>query len=160
MDLTPSPRPHGAQFSLGATVLACESLVVLFAALVSHQLVPEHRVAVWTFSLVVAVACLACAGLLRAKAWPYVVGIVLQVAMIMLGLVVPAMWGVGALMAALYLFGVFKGHQLDAQKDAIDQEYWREHPDQAPGTDPGAGAEAADRADQGTDAPRGRARNR
>lgn len=132
LDLTPSQRPHGAQFLLSATTLACESLIVLFAALVSHQLAPGHRTAVWTFSLVVAVALLLCTGLLRRKAWPYVLGAVLQVAMILLGLVVPAMWVLGALMAALYLFGVLKGHQLDAQKDAIDAEYWREHPEDAP----------------------------
>ena len=43
LDLTPSPRSHGAQRMITATVLVCEALVVFFAVLVAHQLMGQDR---------------------------------------------------------------------------------------------------------------------
>jgi hypothetical protein len=131
LDLTPSQRPHGAQRMLSATTLSVEALVVFFAALVSHQLNADDRGAVWTLGLITAVLLIACAGMLKRRAWPYALGVLLQVPMILMGIWVSAMWAVGILFAALYVFGVLKGHALDAEKDAIDARYWAEHPEQA-----------------------------
>lgn len=137
--LEPSPRAHGAQRILGATVLVVEAFVVFFAVLVAHQLVPEQRVITWIWGLATALALLACSGMLKRRAWPYVAGMVLQIPVILLGLQVSAMWAVGLAFAALYLFSVVKGHQLDAEKDAVDAAHHRAQAEQgAPGEPAGA----------------------
>jgi uncharacterized membrane protein YadS len=119
---------------LSATTLVTEAAVLLFAALVSHQLNPGDRVLVWTLAIVLAILLTAIGGLLPRlnSAWPYVVAAVLQIGVILLGLWVPAMWFFGVGLAALYVFGVIWGHRKDAEKDAVDEAYWREHPEQRP----------------------------
>lgn len=120
LDLSPSPRPHGAQRIFSATTLVIEAFVVFFAVLVAHQLTPDARVSTWVWGIVTALALVGCSGLLRRGAWPYWVGIALQIPMILLGLRVSAMWVVGLALAALFVYGAFKGHQLDREKDAVD----------------------------------------
>ena len=120
LDFTPSARPHGAQRMFSMTILVVEAFLVFFAALVAHQLIPEDRVLTWTWTLLTALALLLCSRLLARGAWPYLLGAVLQIPVILLGLQVNAMWVLGLAFAALYVFGVIKGHQLDAEKDAVD----------------------------------------
>ncbi|MFC7373960.1 MULTISPECIES: DUF4233 domain-containing protein [unclassified Brachybacterium] len=120
LDLAPSRRAHGAQRALSATILVIEAFVVFFAVLVAHQLVPDQRTVTWVWGLVTALALVLCSGLLRRAGWPYLLGMVLQLPVILLGLQVTAMWVVGLGFAGLYVFGVFKGHQLDREKDAVD----------------------------------------
>ena len=120
LDLTPSPRPHGAQRMFSATTLVIEAFVVFFAVLVAHQLAPDSRVSTWVWGLLTALALVACAGLLRRGAWPYWVGIALQIPTVLLGLRVGAMWVVGLAFAALFVYGAFKGRQLDREKDTVD----------------------------------------
>ncbi|MGP9537780.1 DUF4233 domain-containing protein [Brachybacterium sp. AOP43-C2-M15] len=122
LDLTPSTRPHGAQRMISATMLVCEAFVVFFAVLVAHQLVPDDRALTWAWGLLTALALLACSGMLTRGAWPYWLGLALQLPVILLGLQVTAMWVVGVLFAALYAYGAVKGHQLDAEKDTVDRE--------------------------------------
>lgn len=121
LDLTPSARPHGAQRMLSATTLVVEALVVLFAALVAHQLSPEHRPLTWALAGVIAVLLLATSGMLRRAAWPYVLGGVLQVPVVLMGLAVPAMWVLGIGFAAFYVYVVLRGNQWDAEKDEVDR---------------------------------------
>lgn len=121
LDLTPSARAHGAQRMLSATTLTVEALVALFAALVAHQLVPEHRVATWILACLTALGLIATAGLLRRGAWPYVLGALLQIPVILMWLLVPAMWVLGIGFAILYVYGVLRGHRWDAEKDAVDR---------------------------------------
>lgn len=124
LDLTPSIRPHGGQRMIAATLLVIEAFVVFFAVLVAHQLAPEDRVVTWTWGLLTVLALVLCSGLLRRGAWPYWLGLALQLPVILLGLQVTAMWVVGLAFAALYTYGIFKGHQLDREKDAVDAEVW------------------------------------
>lgn len=121
LNITPSHRAHGAQRMLSATTLTVEALVVFFAALVAHQLAPDHRALTWTLALVTAVLLILTAGLLRRGAWPYLLGAVLQIPMLAMGFVVPAMWLIGAGLAVLYVYGVLRGHRWDAEKDAVDR---------------------------------------
>lgn len=134
MDLTPSQRPHGAQRMLSATTLTVEALVVFFAALVSHQLNPEARLPVWTIALVTALIMLLLSGMLKRRSWPYVAGAVAQIPMILLGIWVSAMWVIGLIFAVLYVYGAIKGHQLDAEKDAVDARFWEESGQERPAT--------------------------
>lgn len=120
LDLTPSPRPHGAQRMFSATILVIEAFVVFFAVLAAHQLVPEGRVLTWSWGLLTLLALVLCSGMLRRGAWPYWCGLALQVPVVLLGLQLTPMWVVGAGFAALYAYGAFKGHQLDREKDAVD----------------------------------------
>lgn len=120
LDLTPSPRPHGAQRMFSATTLVIEAFVVFFAVLVAHQLAPDDRVSTWVWGILTALALVACSGMLRRGAWPYWAGIALQVPTLLLGLRVGAMWVVGIAFAALFVYGAFKGHQLDREKDTVD----------------------------------------
>lgn len=120
--LSPSQRAHGAQRMIAATVLVVQALVTFFAVLVAHQLDADQRTLNWTWGLVTAVALVLCSGLLRRGAWPYLLGLVLQIPVILLGLSVPAMFVVGGAFLVLYVYGVLKGHQLDAEKDAIDRQ--------------------------------------
>lgn len=122
VDLTPSPRPHGAQRMISATILVIETFVVFFAVLVAHQLAPGDRLLTWTWGLLAVLALVACTGMLKRGAWPYWLGLVLQLPVLLLGLQVTAMWVVGLGFGALYAYGIFKGHQLDAEKDAVDAE--------------------------------------
>ncbi len=135
LDLTPSARAHGAQRMFSATILVLEAFVVFFAVLVAHQLVPGDRALNWAWGLATALALVACAGLLRRGAWPYWLGLVLQLPVILLGVQVPAMWVLGIGFAALYFYGALKGHQLDREKDAVDAAVRA-----AEGEDPGATA--------------------
>lgn len=128
--LRPSPRRNGAQRMFASATLTTEALVVFFAVLVAHQLSPESRVLNWNWGLFTSVALIACSGMLSRGAWVYLAGIILQVPVILLGLEVPAMWVVGAGFAALYLYGVLKGHTLDQQKDAVDARWYAEHGDE------------------------------
>lgn len=120
LDLTPSPRPHGAQRMFSATILVIEAFVVFFALLVAHQLVPDERVLTWTWGLLTVLALMLCSGVLRRGAWPYWLGLALQVPVVLLGLQVPLMWVVGIGFALLYAYGVVKGNQLDREKDSVD----------------------------------------
>ncbi|WP_246956631.1 DUF4233 domain-containing protein [Brachybacterium sp. Marseille-Q7125] len=120
LDLTPSTRPHGAQRAISATVLIIEAFVVFFAVLVAHQLVREDRVLTWAWGIATVVALVLASGLLRRGAWAYWLGFALQIPVVLLGLQVSAMWVVGLAFAALYAYGAIKGHQLDAEKDAVD----------------------------------------
>lgn len=135
--LAPSGRAHGAQRMFAATTLTVEAVVVFFAVLVAHQLVPDDRALTWTWGLLTVLALVACGGLLRRGAWPYLVGVALQVPVILLGLQVGLMWVVGTFFALLYVYGLFAGHRFDAEKDAVDARVLAER-----GAD---GAEDADR---------------
>ena len=120
LDLTPSPRSHGAQRMITATVLVCEALVVFFAVLVAHQLAPGDRALTWTWGLVTAIALLLNGGLLSRGAWAYWLALALQIPAILLGLQVTAMWVIDLDFAAMLAYGIVKGHQLDREKDAVD----------------------------------------
>ncbi|MCS6712309.1 DUF4233 domain-containing protein [Brachybacterium sp. EF45031] len=123
IDLTPSGRAHGAQRMLSATTLTVEALVIVFATLAAHQLQPDTRTLAWTWGLALAAALLLCSGWMRrCSAAPYLVGLALQIPVIAFGTVVSAMWALGLLFAALYLYGLVKGNQWDREKDEVDRQ--------------------------------------
>ncbi len=97
------PTGAGARIrrTLCATVLLSEALVIVFALLVAKDLsdVPLR----WLVSVGVAAALAAVllAGGLRFR-WAYPVGSVLQLLLVAAGVVVPVMFGLGALFAVLW----------------------------------------------------------
>jgi hypothetical protein len=62
-----------------------------------------------------AVVCLLLAGMLRAE-WAYVTGYVVQVAAIGLGFVVPVMFGLGAIFAALWAAADLLGRKIERER--------------------------------------------
>lgn len=62
-----------------------------------------------------AVVCLLLAGMLRAE-WAYLAGYVVQVAAIGLGFVVPVMFGLGAIFAALWAGADLLGRKIERER--------------------------------------------
>lgn len=120
-DLTPSTRKGGAQRMLSTTTLICEACVVFFATLAAFGLEPDARGLNTTLGLMISVALALVSGLFNnGKAWPYWLGLALQVPVLAYGFVVGAMFYVGLAFAVLYWWGLVKGHSMDAEKDEID----------------------------------------
>ena len=85
-----------------ATVLVAEAFVVFFGMLVASALTDLPQGVVLTAGLAAALACLLVAGMLG-RPGAYAVGSVLQVLLVATGFVVPAMFVMGGLFAALWV---------------------------------------------------------
>lgn len=97
---------------LAASVLVFEGLVVLFATLVAKDLSDVDSRTVWLVGGGLALSCLLLAGLLRRR-WAYLAGSLLQAVVIAAGLVVPAMFFLGAVFAALWVTAIVLGRRVE-----------------------------------------------
>jgi hypothetical protein len=68
-----------------------------------------------TVGIGLAVVCLLLAGMLRAE-WAYLAGYVVQVAAIALGFVVPVMFGLGVIFAALWAGADLLGRKIERER--------------------------------------------
>jgi hypothetical protein len=105
-----------------AAVLVFEGLVVFFATLVAKDLSDVDGATVWWVGGTASLACLMLAGFLR-RPWGLTVGSALQVVLIAAGFVVPAMFFLGVIFAALWFLAIYLGRrveQLDAAGQAED----------------------------------------
>ncbi len=93
---------------LAAAVLAFESVVVLFAIAVAVQVAGVDSRTAAVAGVGLAAALVVTSGLLR-HTWAYVLGTLLQVAVLATGFVVPVMWALGAIFALLWLFALHLG---------------------------------------------------
>ncbi|WP_088317162.1 DUF4233 domain-containing protein [Kineosporia sp. R_H_3] len=117
--------------ALAASVLGLESFVVLFAGLVAFGLARRSDGAAATggdtralvVCAVLALACLLGSGLLR-RPWGYVLGSVLQAAVLATGFWVPAMFFLGAVFAALWVTALRVGARIERER----AEYAASHP--------------------------------
>ncbi|MBD8060743.1 DUF4233 domain-containing protein [Actinomycetaceae bacterium Sa1BUA1] len=105
-------------------------MVVLFAGLVAYglRLAPVREIVVG--GLVLAVWAVLAGALVRRGTVGYVLGSVLQVALIATGLVVPMMYVVGGLFAVLWLVSLRIGGQIDAERvvrEDAEREYEEQH---------------------------------
>lgn len=116
---------RSARRSLCATMLALQTIVL---GLTTPVLVTVESVdtstALW-IGLGLAGACVVTAGLLR-SGWAYVLGWAIQVASLALGLVIPMMFLLGAIFAALWAGAYFLGTKIDREKGerAVLEERW------------------------------------
>jgi hypothetical protein len=94
-----------------AAILAFEGLVVFFAMLVALDLSDVDNATLWWVGSTALVACVVLAGLLR-HSWAFSAGSVLQVLIIGTGAVVPTMFFLGALFAALWFLAIFLGRRV------------------------------------------------
>jgi hypothetical protein len=106
---------------LASTVLLCEAFVVFFASLVAKDLSGLSTAAALVGGGGIALICLLLCGMLRAR-WAYVAGSVLQVVLVLTGFIVPAMFVVGGLFAALWgaaLYFGAKGERIAAERRGL-----------------------------------------
>jgi len=73
-----------------------------------------------------ALACLLLAGMLRAE-WAYLAGYVVQVAAIALGFVIPVMFGLGLVFAALWAGADTLGRRIERERAAAWMAWRAEH---------------------------------
>jgi len=108
-------RERGAQESLLAIALGLEAAVVFFATLVAFGLRVVDPVPAFVGGGVLLLLLVLVAGIQRHRAG-VVAGGVLQILLILTGLLLPAMWVLGGGFAALWLWSLIRGRQLDRAK--------------------------------------------
>lgn len=96
-------------------MLVLEAFVVLFAALVAYGLRATAPGTVWLLGGGLALSLLLAAGLLR-QPGGYVVGSVLQVAVVAGGVLVPLMFVVGGIFAVLWVVSLRLGTRIDRER--------------------------------------------
>jgi len=122
---------RSAQRSLCAVMLTLQAIVLFLAGLV---LIGAEDVGAGTavaIGLGFATACLLAAGMLR-RPWGFALGWVIQVAAIAFGFVVPLMFAVGAVFAALWTGSYVLGAKIDRERrerEELEKEWAAEHPE-------------------------------
>lgn len=131
MSETETPTPQNTQRSprrgMCAAVLCLEAITL---GLTTPVMITIADVAVGTALFVglgLTVVCLLLAGMLRAP-WAYTAGYVVQVAAIGLGFVIPMMFFLGAVFAALWASADFLGRKIEREKAAAWAAYRAENP--------------------------------
>ncbi len=102
---------------LASAVLVSEALVVFFATLVAQGLGDTSAGTVWLMGGALSLACLLASGLLRRR-WGYVLGSVLQLAVVAAGFVVTLMFALGLVFAALWVAALVYGARAEAVRAA------------------------------------------
>jgi hypothetical protein len=108
------------QRRLCSAILLLEAVVLGLSTpvLISVESVDAAR-ALW-LGLGLTVACVATAGLLR-RTWAYHLGWAIQVAAILLGFEVSAMFALGVIFLALWVTAVRLGRTIDRDRSAVGQ---------------------------------------
>ncbi|QZY30900.1 DUF4233 domain-containing protein [Nocardioides coralli] len=105
-----------------AAVLALEGIVVALSTPVMITLGGVPVGTALAVGLGVAAACLLLAGLLRSEA-AYVAGWLLQLAAVGVGVLVPAMFFLGAIFGALWATAYFLGRRIERERAAAYAAY-------------------------------------
>jgi uncharacterized protein DUF4233 len=97
-----------------AATLVFEGLVIFFATLVAKDLSDVDSTTVWWVGGTAALVCVLLAGLLR-RPWGLAVGSAFQVLLIAAGVVVPTMFFLGAVFAAIWFLGIYLDRRVERQ---------------------------------------------
>ena len=119
---TPQSATRSPRRGMCAAVLALEGIVVALSTPVMITLTDVSSGTAVAVGLGLAAACLVLAGMLRVEA-AYVVGWVVQAAAIALGLLVPAMFFLGAVFALLWGTAYFLGRRIERDRAAAYARY-------------------------------------
>jgi uncharacterized membrane protein YciS (DUF1049 family) len=120
---------RSAQRSLCAAMLGFQAVVL---GLTTPVMISVESVSVGTslgVGLGLVVACIVVAGLLR-RPWAYYLGWLIQGASLALGFVVPIMFLLGAIFAALWAGAFFLGAKIDrerGEREVLEQRWAAEH---------------------------------
>jgi len=124
-------RPtRSARALFAVTLLISEAFVVLFAGLVVYGLRLTSVPVLLVGGGVLALWALVAGALVRRGVAGYVLGSMLQLALLATGIVVPMMFIVGAVFAVLWLVSLRVGSQIDAERVVREREE-REHQERA-----------------------------
>ena len=119
MSDTPPDAPANTERSprrgMCAAVLSLEAVTLGLTTPVMITIADVPAGTALTVGLGLAVACLLLAGMLRAE-WAYLVGYGVQVAAIALGFVVPVMFGLGVVFAALWAAADLLGRKIERER--------------------------------------------
>jgi hypothetical protein len=99
--------------TLCSSTLIGEVFVILFAACVAMRMTDVSTAVIWTVSGVAMLLCVLLCGVIT-RPGAVAVGWVLQVALIAGGLLLPTMYGLGVVFAALWWCSVHYGRKIDA----------------------------------------------
>jgi hypothetical protein len=121
MSDTPPDAPANTERSprrgMCAAVLSLEAITLGLTTPVMITIADVPAGTALTVGLGLAVVCLLLAGMLRAE-WAYLVGYGVQVAAIALGFVVPVMFGLGLVFAALWTAADLLGRKIERERAA------------------------------------------
>lgn len=106
---------RSARRQFAATILALESLLVVFATLVAFGLRVAQPAMIWAAGGTLAVALVVAAGLLRHPGG-YLLGSVLQALVLAAGLVVPMMYVIGGVFVVLWVVALRLGGRIDRER--------------------------------------------
>lgn len=106
--------------TLGASVLTTEAMVIGFALLVAKDLSVRSEVPATAIGLVLALLALLAAGMLKFRTG-WILGTAVQVGLILLGIVVPMMYLMGAIFAALWAAAIVVGRKGEAARARFQQ---------------------------------------
>ncbi|WP_234412161.1 DUF4233 domain-containing protein [Nocardioides sediminis] len=126
------PAPHNTERSprrgMCAAVLCLEAITLGLTTPVMITIADVDTGTALAVGLGLAVVCLLLAGMLRAE-WAYLAGYAVQVAAIGLGFVIPVMFGLGAVFAALWAGADLLGRKIERERAAAWAAYRAENPD-------------------------------
>ncbi len=108
-------RARSARRQFAATILVLEAIVVVFATLVAFGLRVAPPTTTWVLGGALTLSLVLAAGVV-ARPGGYVVGSVLQVAVLAAGVVVPMMWVVGGIFAVLWVVALRLGARIDRER--------------------------------------------
>ena len=120
---------RSARRSMCATMLALQAVVLGLTTPVMISVAKVDVSAALWVGLGLTVACVLTAGMLR-HGWAYAVGWAIQVASVALGLVVPMMFLLGIVFAALWAGAYFLGAKVDrerVERSVLEERWAAEH---------------------------------
>jgi uncharacterized membrane protein len=129
-DPAPGPAPEDVPTNtersprrgMAAAVLSLEAVTLGLTTPVMITIADVDTSLALSVGLGLAVVCLLLAGMLRAE-WAYLAGYVVQVAAVALGFVVPVMFVLGAIFAALWTAADLLGRKIERERAAAWAAY-------------------------------------
>ena len=118
----PTNTERSPRRGMAAAVLSLEAITLGLTTPVMITIADVPAGTAVAVGLGLAVVCLLLAGMLRAE-WAYVAGYLVQVAAIGLGFVVPVMFGLGAVFAALWTAADLLGRKIERERAAAWAAY-------------------------------------
>ena len=111
----PANTERSPRRGMCAAVLSLEAIALGLTTPVLITIASVDTGTALAVGLGLAVACLLLAGMLRAE-WAYVVGYVVQAAAIGLGFIIPVMFGLGLVFAALWAGADLLGRRIERER--------------------------------------------
>ena len=118
----PTNTERSPRRGMAAAVLSLEAITLGLTTPVMITIADVPAGTAVAVGLGLAVVCLLLAGMLRAE-WAYLAGYGVQVAAIGLGFVVPVMFGLGAVFAALWAAADLLGRKIERERAAAWAAY-------------------------------------